>query len=666
MIALVVLGGYILYPTFRYDGLSQQETSLLTRLSQTSGIPLSRLAVDINRDDVDLAGEIQQSSISEADKASAIEQLNYLRGEFEQSLAANRNLAIKRGLDLQGGMYLVLEVDLVQMLEHSAKGKDDQYESLMAEVRRATKGTTKDAFDALEESASSKGISLSRFWGEAGQTDADVISKLRETAGDAVDRSLEILRNRVDQFGVSEPSISKLGTSRIALELPGVKDPERARALVGRTALLEFKLLAETDRSQSVLLALDEGIARRMKGDTSSTIAADSTRSDSLLADSVKKDSAQTAEDLFAESDTTLGDTSASAKNPLLSLLVGGTGDILVPLENRSKVTRMITSMENQRFIPRDMEFKWSAKSEKIGADQKEYWRLYIVKARAEMTGEKLADARSSIGSGYDPEQSGKPIVQIEFTKEGGKVFSRVTGANVGRRLAIVLDDKVYMAPNLREKISGGSAVITGLDNTEEARDMSIVLRAGALPASVNVVEERTIGPSLGTDSVEAGKMSLMLSFLAVTLFMLFYYRMSGGVADIAMVFSIFLQLAILALFQLTLSMPGIAGVILSIGMAVDTNVLIFERIREELKHGKTVRAAIDAGFDRALVTIIDSHVTTAIAGGVLWYMGTGAIKGFGLTLTVGILVNLFAAIFFTRLVYDLWIGRRQVQTLSI
>ena len=282
------------------------------------------------------------------------------------------------------------------------------------------------------------------------------------------------------------------------------------------------------------------------------------------------------------------------------------------------------------------------------------------------MTGDKLADARSSIGSGYDPSQSGKPIVQIEFTRDGGRVFARVTGANVGKRLGIVLDNKVYMAPNLKEKITGGSAVITGLDDTEEARDIAIVLRAGALPASVNVVEERTVGPSLGTDSVAAGKTSLMLSFLAVTLFMLFYYRLSGGIADVAMILNVFLLLAALALFQFTLTMPGIAGIILTIGMAVDANVLIFERIREELRLGKTVRAAIDAGFERAIVTIIDANVTTAIAGVVLLVYGSGPIKGFALTLTIGILINLFAAIFFTRLIYDLWVGRRQVQTLSI
>ncbi|NUO17962.1 protein translocase subunit SecD [bacterium] len=671
VVVLLVLGGYLLYPTLRYEQLSQKESELLTQLSATSGIPLARLASDIYRDDVDLIGEIQASELSEMDKSAAIEQINYMRGDFAKSLQANRSLAIKRGLDLQGGMYLVLEVDLLELLQNSAKGKDDQYEALIREITPAAKSADADVFSALAQAAKRMNVSLNRYWGDAGQTDDEIISSLRETSDDAVDRSLEILRNRVDQFGVSEPSISKLGSRRIALELPGVKDPLRARELVGRTALLEFKLLAETERAQQVLLALDEAIAKRMRGDTTTvattdTLTADSLKADTLASDTTKSDTVQSAEDLFAENDTTLGDTSASATNPLLSLLVGGTGDILVPSENRGKVMRYLSSHEYKRFIPGDLEFLWSARPEKIGTDQKEYWRLYVVKSRAEMTGEKLADARSSIGSGYDPEQSGKPIVQIEFTRDGGRVFSRVTGANVGNRLGIVLDDKVYMAPNLREKISGGSAVITGLDDVEEARDIAIVLRAGALPASVTVAEERTVGPSLGQDSVDAGKLCLIVSFVAVILFMIWYYKGSGLIADLAMIFNLFLLMGALAMFQFTLTMPGIAGIILTIGMAVDANVLIFERIREELRAGKSVRAAIDTGFSRALLTIIDSNTTTAIAGVVLLIYGTGAIKGFALTLTVGILINMFTSVFLTRLVYDLYTSGRQLKTLSV
>jgi preprotein translocase subunit SecD len=645
VIGLILLGGYLLYPTLRFEQLSQKETELLTELSNTSGIPLSRLASDIYRDDIDLAGEVQMSSLPESQKIEAARQIEYLRGEFSQALQSNRKLAIKRGLDLQGGMRLVLEVNLVELLNNSAKAKDEQFDALMQEVQ-ANATANKDVFAVLEGVAKSRNVSLSRYWGEPGQSDGDIISDLREMADDAVDRSREILSNRVDQFGVSEPSINKEGSQRIAVELPGVKDPQRARDLVGRTALLEFKMLVAPERSQEVLLALDEGIERRMKGDT---LAGDSLSMDSLRAQAL--------------ADT--GDTSATT-NPFLRLLADGRSDILVTSENRAQVTRYLSAIENQRYIPRDIQFLWSAKAEQLGEELKEFWRLYIVKTRAELTGDKLADARSTMGSGYDPESAGKPIVQLEFTREGGRVFSRVTGANVGNRLAIILDNKVYMAPNLREKISGGSAIITGLGSVEESRDIAIVLRAGALPASVTVAEERTVGPSLGRDSIDAGKMCLTVSFLAVILFMIWYYRGSGLIADLAMIFNVFLLMGALAMFQFTLTMPGIAGIILTIGMAVDANVLIFERIREELRAGKTVRAAIDTGFSRALLTIIDSNTTTAIAGVVLLVYGTGAIKGFALTLTVGILINMFTAIFLTRLVYDVFTTGRQLKTLSV
>ncbi|MCC6476636.1 hypothetical protein IT157_06220 [bacterium] len=280
VIGLILLGGYLLYPTLRFEQLSQKETELLTELSNTSGIPLSRLASDIYRDDIDLAGEVQMSSLSESQKFEAVQKIEYLRGEFSQSLQANRKLAIKRGLDLQGGMRLVLEVNLVELLNNSAKAKDEQFDALMKEVA-ANAVANKDVFAILEGVAKSRSISLSRYWGEPGQSDGDIVGDLREMADDAVDRSREILSNRVDQFGVSEPSINKEGSQRIAVELPGVKDPQRARDLVGRTALLEFKLLAAPERSQEVLLALDEGIERRMKGDT---VLSDSLSTDSLRA----------------------------------------------------------------------------------------------------------------------------------------------------------------------------------------------------------------------------------------------------------------------------------------------------------------------------------------------------------------------------------------------
>ncbi len=666
LLLILAAGVYYLYPTLKYDQLSTTERQNLIKLAELSNIPLDRLATDIYRDDVDFRPEIEAADLPADQRQEAIDLLEHMRGDFLQELKYYRPKAIKLGLDLQGGMYLVLEVDLLKMLENQAKGKDEAYDRLIQEVRTATQDRDIDVLDVLQDVASRQHVSLNRYWGDTDQSDPDIISDLRESAEDAIDRSLQILRNRIDQFGVSEPSITKLGTQRIALELPGVKDPVRARELVGRTALLQFKLLVEPERAQEILTNLDAGIAARLKGE----VPSDSTMTDSTLASAdttqQQTDTSTTkAEELFKEMGTDFAEDSASAEHPLLSLFIGGTSNIIVSAQNRSRVTRILSSFENRRLIPGDVEFLWSSKAE-VGADGSEMWILYLVKKQAELTGTTLEDAQSTIGSGYDPEQAGRPVVTIKFNREGGRTFSRVTGANVGRRLGIVLDEKVYMAPNIKDKIPGGSAIITGLTDMPEARDIAIVLRAGALPAPVHVVEERTVGPSLGHDSVEAGKTSLMLAFLAVTLFMLIYYRGSGGIADIAMVTNIFLLMGVLAMFQFTLTMPGIAGIILTMGMAVDANVLIFERIREELALGKTVRAAIETGFGRAMVTIFDANITTAITGIVLLIYGTGSIKGFALTLTVGITVNLFASLFITRLIYDAFTERRQLKSLSI
>ena len=671
LLIILAVGAYYLYPTLKYDRLSKEESRRLIELASLSNMPLDHLAADVYRDDVDLRAEIEASDLPPERKEDALQKLDYLRSDFLQDMKYYRPRAVKLGLDLQGGMYLVLEVDVLKMLDNQAKGKDDVFDRIMARLRAAEQTRGVDVFDALREEAARERATLSRYWGEPGQSDDAVLSELRKSAEDAVDRSLEILRNRIDQFGVSEPSIAKLGSQRIALELPGVKDPVRARELVGRTALLEFKLLVEPERARDILTKLDESLAARLRGESLDSARADSSRlaadTAQMAADTGARDTAVTqAEKLFGEQMADTSSDTTGRAHPFLSLLVGGTQNILVPAENRSHVTRLLSSRENQKLIPSDVQFLWSNKALPAGEERVEHWVLYLVKKQADLTGATLEDAQSTIGSGYDPEQAGKPIVNIRFNREGGRTFARVTGANVGKRLGIVLDDKVYMAPSIRDKISGGAAVVTGLDDMPEARDIAIVLRAGALPAPVHVVEERTVGPSLGRDSVQAGEFCLILAFAAVVLFMLWYYRLSGGIADFAMILNMFLLLGVLAMFQFTLTMPGIAGMILTMGMAVDANVLIFERIREELKLGKTVRAAIETGFARATVVIFDANITTAITGVVLLIYGTGSIKGFALTLTVGVTVNVFTAIFVTRAVYDLFTERRQLKTLSI
>lgn len=672
IVAIIVLGAVFLYPTLRFEQLSKEETLELHELSEISGIPLSTLGTDIYRDEVDLKGQIEESDLDEVTKNKAFEKLDYLRGLFRDQINYHRKRAIKRGLDLQGGMYMVLEVDLVKLVENSAKNKDARFERILMELREKTRVSSIDILDALSEICLHEQTFLSTYWGEPGQSDESVRRDLRDAADDAIDRSLEILRNRVDQFGVSEPTIAKMGSRRIAIELPGVKNPSRARELIGRTALLEFKLLIEPERTRETLLTINNIVKASMGIDTTTT-PADSAELAEAETDTAAAEIDTTvvkAEDLFAEDQeiTEEGEVidSAAIQNPFLSLLVGGTGNIIVPDKNKAQVSRMIHLLEVQRTLPSDIEFLWSNVPEKFAEAEESYWTLYLLNKEAEQTGATLADAQSSIGSGYEPDQAGKPIVQMEMTRKGARIFSRVTGANVGSRLAVVLDDKVHSAPQIRSKISGGSAVITGMRDMEEARDLAIVLRAGALPAPVKVIEERTVGPSLGADSVRKGSFSLLLSFLGVTLFMLWYYRLSGGLADFVLLLNVFLLMGILALFQFTLTMPGIAGIILTIGLATDANVLIFERIREEMRLGKTVRAAIDTGFSRAIVTIVDANVTTAIAGVVLLLYGTGPIKGFALTLTVGICVNIFSALVVTRLVYDILTERLHIKRLSV
>ncbi len=682
ILILMGLGVWYLYPTVKYGQLSKQEQQTLVQLSNLSGIPLDSLAANIYRDDVDFRFQIEAANLPPERKNEALQKLDFMRGEFGQEVKDNRPKAIKLGLDLQGGMYLVLEVDVVKMLDNIAKGKDDAYEKLITELRSRTQGTDVDVFDVLRQIATRDHTSLNRFWGSPGESDPTVISGLSKAADDVVERSRRILLTRIDQFGVSEPSITKSGNRRIILELPGVKDPQRALDLVGRTALLEFKIVIEPDRTRDILTKLDQAMAIRLGGapaDTSlakkdttasAATAATKTQSDTsklASADSTKKDTSVTeAQKLFSESAVdTVADTTSRA-HPLLSLLVGGTNNIVVPPQNKSKVIRILTSRDNQKLIPGDVQFVWSAKPLPTRQAGKEEWVLYLVKKQADMTGTTLDDAQATIGSGFDPDQAGKPVVTLKFNRDGGRIFARVTGSNVGKRMAIDLDDKIYMAPNIKDKITGGSAIITGLTDMGEAQEIGIVLRSGALPAPVHVVEERTVGPSLGHDSIQAGQTSLILSFLAVTLFMLWYYRLSGGLADLAMIINIFLLLAVLAMFQFTLTMPGIAGIILTIGMAVDANVLIFERIREELRLGKTIRAAIDTGFARAFTVIIDANVTTAFSGVALLIFGSGSIKGFALTLTVGIVVNVFCAVVITRLIYDMATEKRQLKTLSI
>jgi preprotein translocase subunit SecD len=490
---------------------------------------------------------------------------------------------IHLGLDLQGGMHLVLEVDTEKALESMVERMaNDLKESMMeSKVRFRKVEKAKGATISLELTEPAGKTALDKILNDqypdleiassSPREDAQIVHiKIKDKRAIdlkklTVEHSLETIRNRVDQFGIAEPEIIPEGDNRILIQLPGIKDPERAKNLIGKTALLEFKIVDD--------------------------------------------------------------------EHPLEDALRGNIpeGDII------SYGLRADRSTGQKGSVP------------------------YLLKNKALLTGASLETAKVQISDRF-----GEPNVSIKFNSQGATDFDRITGENVRKHLAIVLDGVVHSAPVIQERISGGQAQITGNFTMDEARDLAIVLRAGALPAPVNTLEERTVGPSLGSDSIRQGIMATFIGLLLVVLFMIIYYRLSGAVADLALIINIVLVLGVLVAFKATLTLPGIAGLLLTIGMAVDANVLIFERIREELRTGKTIRLSLDTGYKRAFITIIDTHVTGIVSAIFLIIFGTGPIKGFAVTLIIGLLASLFTAVFVTRVVFDYFIGNFNIKKLSI
>jgi len=484
---------------------------------------------------------------------------------------------INLGLDLQGGIHLVLGVDLDKGIENVLDRMAGdlrtalQRKGIGAQVTRQGRAgltvqlASAQAFpDAQRALADFTEFDTRAQDAAAGRIELALKEKvITDRRNSFVDQGLKVIRNRVDQFGVAEPTIQKQGDNRILVQLPGVQDPARAKALIGKTAVLEFKLV-------------DDQV--------------DPTRSEGVPAGT--------------------------------EVLYG---------------RRVDTRTKTETRVP------------------------YAVRKETLLTGDLISDASVRVSD------VGEPYVSVTFDSVGARLFGEVTEKNVGKSLAIVLDGNVHSAPVIRERIPSGQAQISGGFTFEEASDLAIVLRTGALQAPVQVLEERTVGPSLGADSIRKGVISTLAGALAVFLFMVIYYRLSGAIADLALVLNLLILLAAMAWFQATLTLPGIAGIVLTIGMAVDTNILIFERIREEFRLGKTVRAAIDAGFRRAFTTVIDTHVTVVVSGAILYQFGTGPVKGFAVSLMIGIVASLFTAVFFTRVVFDLiYMGRRRLQTLSI
>jgi protein-export membrane protein SecD len=553
-----------------------------------------------------------------------------------------------------------------------------RFYSMSDEEREEIRLRDPSALDRLKEGTIQLGLDLQGGMHLVLELDQTERSFTGEEQTDAIDRALEIIRNRVDQFGVSEPLIQKVGDERIIVELPGIQDEDRAKALVQQAAYLEFQLVIDGQDAIDQIRAVDAALAGReiqaeTAGAVSDTTAPAASEADSMApSDTAAADtvSGQTLEELTgsgdAAGDTTGSATLAAGDRPLSSLLQtmprgNDQNDFLVPENEVSNVEAMLADSAARAVLAPEYEWLWSGEPQTF-SDGRSYRMLYLVDQEPLMTGEAVATA----SAGFDPQTANQPIVSLELTGEGGGQFADVTRSHVNQRLGIVLDGVVRMAPNIRQPITDGRAQIEGFDSVEEARDIAIVLRAGALPAPLEIIEERTVGPSLGADSIDAGKVAGILGLLAVMVLMAVYYRVFGLVSNLALALNIGFILAALAGFGATLTLPGIAGLILTVGMAVDANVLIYERVREELEVGKTARAALDAGYDRAFVTILDAQITTLIAALVLFQFGTGPIKGFAVVLTIGIICSIFTAVFVTRTIFDTWLRRSTATRLSI
>jgi len=583
------------------------------------------------------------------------QQLGALSGQdsitfVDQNLDAMTEAKLKRlklGLDLQGGMRVVLEVDLIQLLDDLAKNKDENFKTIVRDVRTQVATTELAVIPLFVRQFQDRGIRLSRYYLSIRDDDARITAYLEDEAEKAIDRAIEIVRNRVDQYRVSEPNIQKQGGRRIIVELPGVKDESEVRQLLQGTAKLEFKLLKDPQIAYRVMESIDKFLTGITDVDTTGG------KKPAAVATQQKPTSALS--ELMGESAPATTDTTAEAKfvreHPFFAYVrpdQRGSGEGYVLEKDRERVVRLLERPEVQRLLPPDFQFAWSAKAQQMGEDGSKYFLLYPVRQTAELTGGVVTDAQASV----DPEDN-RPIVNMEMNTEGSRDWARITGANINKRIAIMLDNAIFSAPVVQNKITGGRSRITGMESPNEARLLEIVLKAGALPAPVAIIEQRSVGPSLGEDSVRSGMNAAMWALLITIFFMLLYYNTAGFVADIALAFNMLFILGVLAGFQATLTLPGIAGMVLTIGMAVDANVLINERIREELAGGKTLRAAIDAGYDKAFTAIFDSNVTTFLTGIILFQFGTGPIQGFALTLMIGIAATMFSAVVITRVVFN-------------
>jgi preprotein translocase subunit SecD len=477
-----------------------------------------------------------------------------------------------------------------------------------------------------------------------------------EAKADFIDQTLYVLRNRIDQFGVAEPVVQKVGSERIIVELPGIDDEERARGIIEQQAFLEWKLVRPSTDLTNPLQRMDRLVtaALRERGalPAETTAAADTT----AATDTTQR--RETVQDLlFGRADTAAADTAtAPSERPLSSLIysTGSQGEFVVAEQDVQRVKEYLSLPGVIGALPRGAELRWGAVPTGQGAQL--YRPLYILEREPFITGDRLENATA----GRDP-QFNQTIVSFQLDRRGGNTFEQITSRHIGDRIAIVLDTLVHSAPTVEGRIGSSGQITMGAGaSMQEASDLALVLRAGSLPAGITIVEQRSIGPSLGQDSIDQGKLAGIIGILFVITLMIVYYRLAGALAVLALCFYLLFVLGGLAGFGANLTAPGIAGLILSLGMAVDANVLIFERIREELLAGRSTRAAVDAGFQHAMSAIVDSNITTLFTALILFRVGTGPVQGFAVTLSIGIVASFVTAVFITRTFFLIYLDRKR------
>ncbi len=638
------------------------------------------LAQKMANGDQKVYGELLDS-IQTARETYFLDSVSTVKVYMWQDYRKCKEQELNLGLDLKGGMNVMMEVsvpDIIYALSGNAQNKDNTFRQAMDEAKAQHLNSQKDfvdlfgeAYQRLDPNARLASIFLFEFKDKGitvNSTNDEVLKVIKDETSSAIDRSYQILRTRIDRFGVAQPNIQKLeGSGRILVELPGIKDPKRVRKLLQGTAQLEFwetynfnEIYQHFEEANARLAEIEKALNVNTKAENDEVKAEENGEDVALLNQMSAEDSLKKAQTEAFES--------FQRNNPLYAVLqpsfyTNSTG-MAVPAEtarigmalvkDTANVNRMLKQVRS--IFPRNLHFAWCVKPNKT-ADGTEYIDLVALKANKEnkcsLGGEVITDARQ------DYDQNGRVQVDMQMNTEGAKIWKRLTGDNINRQVAIVLDDYVYSYPNVQSEIAGGRSQISGGDMTvEEAQDLANILKAGKLPAPARVLEENVVGPSLGQEAITSGFWSFIIAFCLVLIYMLFFYSKAGLAADIALLVNIVFFFGVIASFGTVLTLPGIAGIVLTLGMAVDSNVIIFERIKEEVAAGKGLRLAVADGFKAAYSAILDGQITTFLTGLILFEFGTGPVQGFATTLMIGICTSLFTSIFITRLILDRWIEK--------